>query len=565
MKNNILILSLLLIQISIYAQSHVFEWAKSMGGTDRDVSESIAIDDFGNVYTTGKFRGTTDFDPGSANQNLTSNGDFDIYIHKMDEEGNLIWVKSIGGTEHDWGSSITTDKNGNVYITGQFNGQVDFDPSNAVSILNSNGKSDIFILKLDSTGDMVWVKSFGSTMHDGAFSVATDPSGNVFITGTYADTVDFDPISGGHVIISNGDFDIFILKLSSLGNVTWVKSMGGNDRDDGKNVIADSAGNVYTVGYFDGNVDFDPGVGSHNLISKGYRDFFIQKLDANGDLLWANSYGGKLIDFGEYAHIDDKGNVYITGYFTDTVHFSPGNPNYTLVAKRARDVFIEKLDDQGNFLWAKSFGGSGSDWGHAVTVDKVGNIYIAGSYEDTVDFDPGTAVYNKNSNGNHDVYIQKLDDNGNFLWAGSVGGSLMDDGLGLAVDNANNIYVTGYFEGTVDFDPGNSTFNLISKGLVDAFVLKLKDIYLGIEDELEKDLFEFYPNPSSGKFTLDMHSTGSCELTVYNVIGRKVFEKHISESRSVEIELPPLDDGVYFLQLKGQSHYGSKKLLLRNQ
>ncbi|MCH8905044.1 MAG: SBBP repeat-containing protein, partial [Bacteroidetes bacterium] len=200
---------------------------------------------------------------------------------------------------------------------------------------------------------------------------------------------------------------------------------------------------------------------------------FIQKLDAAGNFLWAKSMGGTFDDYGYSIITDTSGNVLITGSYGDTVDFDPGAASFNLTANGYSDVFIQKLDAAGNFIWAKSMGGTSSDYSYAMATDTFGNIYITGSYRDTADFDPGAATFNLISNGIDDIFIQKLDPGGNFIWAKSIGGPSTDLCYSITTDALGNVLITGYYQDSVDFDPGAATFNLTSIGLEDFYIQKL--------------------------------------------------------------------------------------------
>ena len=470
MKKTLNTLFALLLSVGLHAQS--FEWAKSVGGTGDLIGRSIAVDALGNVYTTGPFLETVDFDPGAGVMNLTSQGHDDIFVKKLDSLGNLVWVKSVGGTSFDGGYSIAVDAQGNVYTTGYFVGTVDFDPGAGTVNLTSQGGSDIFIQKLDALGDLVWAKSVGGTGNDNGRSIAVDAQGNVYTTGDFRGIVDFDPGAGTADLTSQGENDVFIQKLDALGDLIWAKSVGETSYDYGYSIAVDVLGNVYTTGYFSGTVDFDPGAGTVNLTSQGGNDIFIQKLDALGDLVWAKSVGGTGNDNGRSIAVDAQGNVYTTGDFRGTVDFDPGAGIVNLTSQGGSDIFIQKLDALGDLVWVKSMGGNSTDFGESIAVDSQGNVYTTGDFRGIVDFDPGAGTTNLTSQGEIDFFIQKLDALGNLVWAKSVGGTSNDGGNSIAVDAQGNVYTTGYFWGTVDFDPGAGTAYLTAQGY-DFFVQKL--------------------------------------------------------------------------------------------
>jgi PDZ domain-containing secreted protein len=472
MNKQITFLISLLLALGTNAQN--LEWARSFGGTSSEEGNSITVDASGNVYTTGRFQGTVDFDPGAGTNNLTSNGNWDVFIQKLDPSGNFLWAKSFGGTSYDHGYSITVDASGNVYTTGLFQGTVDFDPEAGTNNLTSNGNWDVFIQKLNPSGNFLWAKSFGGPASDWCYSITVDASGNVYTTGPFQGTVDFDPGAGTNNLTAQGSRDAFIQKLDPSGNFLWAKSFGGHSSDQGASITVDASGNVYTTGLFSGTVDFDPGAGTNNLSSQGNLDAFIQKLDPSGNFIWAKSFGGTSLDQGLSITVDASGNVYTTGRFDGTVDFDPGAGTNNLSSQGGYDdAFIQKLDPSGNFIWAKSFGGTSNDRGLSITVDASGNVYTTGFFRDTVDFDPGAGTNNLSSQGTDDVFIQKLDPSGNFLWAKSFGGTSLDWGHSITVDASGNVYTTGYFYGTVDFDPGAGTNNLTSQGSVDIFIQKM--------------------------------------------------------------------------------------------
>jgi alpha-tubulin suppressor-like RCC1 family protein len=388
-------------------------------------------------------------------------------------------ISVFGGTSADFSSSIAVDNSGNIYTTGYFQGTVDFDPGVGTTNLISTGDYDVFVSKLDSTGALLWAKSFGGTSADFSDSIAVDNSGNVYTTGYFQGTVDFDPGVGTTNLISTGDYDVFVSKLDSTGALLWAKSFGGTSNDRARSIAVDNSGNVHTTGFFQGTADFDPGVGTTNLTSAGgnnfINDIFVSKLDSTGALLWAKSFAGATISDSRSIAVDNSGNVYTTGYFRLTVDFDPGEGVTELTGGGFDnyDVFVSKLDSTGALLWAKSFAGTSAEGGYSIALDNSGNIYTTGDFQGTVDFDPGVGTTNLTSAGGNDVFVSKLDSTGSLLWAKSFGGTSSDTGYSIAVDTSGNIYTTGDFQGTVDFDPGVGTTNLTSAGDYDVFVLKL--------------------------------------------------------------------------------------------
>ena len=463
--------------LPVYATPSIaFGWAKNMGGTNLDSGYAMAIDGGGNVYTTGIFSGTADFDPGAGIHNLTSVGSYDIFISKLDVNGNFVWAKSMGGTGYDLGGAIAVDVSGNLYITGSFSGTADFNPGIGTYNLTSAGESDIFINKLDSNGNFIGRKSSAGLVMNSSRAVAVDSNGNLLITGYFSDVVDFDPGVGMANYNSTGGTDIFLSKLDSSGNFIWTKAVGGTGDDYGEDIAIDSNGNIHITGYFVSTVDFDPGIGVVNLTSAGSlgeTDIFVSKLDTNGNLLWAKGMGGSIFDYGYEIVVSGNGSVYTTGLFSGTADFDPGAGTYELTSAGSYDIFVSKLDANGGFVWAKPMGGIGIDRGASIALDGSENVHTTGYFKETVDFDPGTGTVNLTSVGLSDFFVSRLDSNGNFVWVKAMGGTGDDGGNAIEMDGNGNVRTAGYFEGTVDFDPGVNTYSLTSAGLGDIFVTKL--------------------------------------------------------------------------------------------
>ena len=565
MKNKlqkvIFVCALALFGLSNNANAQALQWAKAMGGNGNARGNSIAIDGSGNVYTIGTFETISDFDPGAGVFNLTSQNYEDIFISKLDASGNFVWAKAMGGVNSDYGYSIALDGSGNVYTTGSFNSIVDFDPGAGVANLNASGGFDIFISKLDASGNFVWANAMGvgGTSWDVSFCIALDVSGNVYTTGIFSDIVDFDPGAGVTNLTSAGLNDIFISKLDASGNFVWAKAIGGADTDYGYSIALDGSGNVYTTGIFGGTVDFDPGAGIANLTSVGSYDIFISKLNASGNFVWAKAMGGSGGEESYSIALDGSGNVYATGVFSDTADFDPGAGIANLTSVGGNDIFISKLDSSGNFVWAKAMGGMSYDYGNSIALDASGNVYTTGNFEGTSDFDPAAGVANLTSAGINDIFISKLDTSGNFVWANAMGGINIDYGYSIALDGSGNVYTTGFFQFTADFDPGSGVANLTGWGN-NVFVAKYFQTAIGINNnEYSKDLFSIYPNPSTGKFSIEFsnqHQITSVEI--YNLLGESVFQ----QQNTNEIDLSSAAKGIYFVKVYAGEKIYTEKIIV---
>ncbi len=480
MKNNTIFFLLAFISVGYCINSQVanFQWAQGVGSSALDAGQSVAADASGNVYTTGLFKGTVDFDPGAGTYTLTASaGSEDVFVTKLDASGNFVWAGQLGGIGDDRGLSITIDASGNIYLTGYFNNIADFDPGIGVYNITASSFDDVFVCKLDIAGNFVWAKAFSGNGYEYGQSIDVDLSGNVYTTGYFDLTIDFDPGVGVYTVTAVGNYDAYVSKLDALGNFVWAKVFGGPSNVAASySIKTDGAGNIFTTGMFGGGiVDFDPGPSINNLVpSGGSADIFVSKLDPAGNFVWVKQMGGTGADYAASITVDAMGNIYTTGHFDNISDFDPGAGTYTLNTTGLMDMFVSKLDASGNFIWARAMGGpSGFDRGYSIAVDLFGNVYTTGQYYYTVDFDPGAPVYNISAVSNSDIFLSKLDASGNFVWAKSMGGTAFEVGHSVFVDASGSVYATGIFNGTCDFDPGAGVYNMTGSGVYDVFILKL--------------------------------------------------------------------------------------------
>ena len=275
------------------------------------------------------------------------------------------------------------------------------------------GMLDCYLVKFDSSGNFIYVKTWGGPENDKCYQVAIDKSNNLYLTGWFYDTVDFDPGQGVHNATSNGLDDTYLLKLTQDGNFVWVKTWGGTQSDGGGHGVAvDSAGEVYVCGHFRETVDFDPGPDTDIHTFHGLDDGYVTAFDSDGNHLWARTWGTPTGAYSYGLAIDSDRNVIITGEFAGDMQFPFGRVMVTLSSHGQNDAFMCKFDHSGNFFWADEWGGTGMDTGHTVTVDGSGNIYGTGRFQGTVDFDPTDGVDNHTSGGVMDAFLEKVEGDG---------------------------------------------------------------------------------------------------------------------------------------------------------
>jgi len=410
---------------------------------------------------------------------------FCFFGHAQDV--GLEWAYGIGDTDWDVGNGIQADPNGNVYVSGNFAGTVDFDPGpGTVSLSTAQGFQETFIAKMDPLGNLLWVRQIATGITGDSISgkrIGIDPSGNLFLTGSFSGTVDFDPGPNTYNLVgsSTAHTDIFALKLDPAGDFLWAAQLAGQSYKQLASLSVDPSGNLFTTGYFQGTVDFDPGAGTFDISSGQNGQLFIQKLDASGNFLWAKSFGNSSYGLGGSAQADNQGNILLAGVFSGTVDFDPGAGTADRTSlNNTYDIYTLKLDAAGDFVWVSHVAGSGSEWRGLLGVDPTGNVYVSGSFTGTADFDPGPGVFSLTSShtGNSsNGFIQKLSPQGNLSWVEQLGSTTGNfsyiDPSKMGVDNLGNVYLIGYYRGEIDFDPGTGTVFLPNTNFPDNFVLKL--------------------------------------------------------------------------------------------
>ena len=455
-------------QVSLQAQQFIIGWANSITTPRNSSGVAIATDRDGNSYTVGFADGTVDFDSGPGIDSATF--DRAIFIVKQDIYRNFVWVKRYE-CGHSSITQVVLDSHNNIYIKGNTSCTMDFDPGPDTTLGGYN-----FLLKLDEIGNFKWVKSWtGGIYSETALTV--DAVGNIYMTGFFTGTVDFNPGPGTYSLTAypswNWATNLYICKLDSSGDIKWARQLWDINYYVKPVIAVDKTGDIYFAGTFDTYTDFDPGAGAH-YITAGSSDGYICKLDNNGNFLDVQVLGGSIphgINIQGLA-LDKFDNLYATGYFQGTVDFNPGTAQYSIagypLGNNSATMFILKLDKIGNFKWAKKT--DGDVVSEQIKIDVTGNVIIAGQASGLCDFDPGSGTYYLPLRGK-DAFVSKLDSSGIFISALNFGGKYDDDKiLGLSVDSSNGIYLTGVFSDTADMNPGIGHYNLTAEFQPNGFI-----------------------------------------------------------------------------------------------
>ncbi|MBA7562126.1 hypothetical protein ES708_03775 [subsurface metagenome] len=461
MKNSYIKSGLYLIFIVLFAYSSAkaqqfnWEWAKKADGTLNDRALSVTTDQGGNVYFAGWFESDSiTFDT----LTLYNNGMRNVYIAKYNSSGDPLWAKSASGTGYYVTNSITTDNFGNIYITGYFG----FFGSSTITFgsttLTRIGNDDIFIVKYDANGNVIWAKNEGGNGYDYGMDITTDADGDVYLTG-YFRSGDI-KLPTDTLYNSTAREDILMIKYDSAGNVIWGRSVGSaNGYDFGYGLTVDTAKNIYITGfYYASDIVF----ASDTLFNQGNYDMFVIKYDQSGNEVWGKNAGGIDYDYGYDIASDTIGNIYITG------EFQSSSISFDTITLSSKGAYVVKYNSAGNVLWAKET--SGIDVGQSISNGLNNSVFVSGMFTSNSTSFGSITLNNMNSNGSSDIFLVKYNSNGNVIWAKGDGGTSSDENYGVSIDPLENIYSIGYFWNTsIQFD----TITLTNSGGSDVYLSKI--------------------------------------------------------------------------------------------
>ncbi|MFN2429937.1 MAG: gliding motility-associated C-terminal domain-containing protein [Cryomorphaceae bacterium] len=484
-------------------------WVKYQGGDNTDETLAIASDDADNTYTTGYFSTAAEIN----GQNLGVVGLTDMFLSKIDADGDSEWSISAGGSGSDRGLGVDVDGAGNVLVCGFFTGSMNF--GNGVSITSNGNSRDIFVAKYNANGIAQWARAAGSAgNNDRANGVAADNSGNVFITGEFSGDADF----GGLTISSlGGTTDAFVAKYSADGSEEWVKKGSGDTADRGLALVADNQGDVYACGTFSGEITFD-----NTYTNTIQNALFLVKYSADGDEAWVRWAGGSSQSIA-YDIDTDGSEVFITGDFGESITFFSEAGTNVLNSAYDNSVFVVNYSGSGAYQWGQSQG-SGSPVSARGISYRNNTLGITGFHECT--FESLSEIYGEslfNSIGFRDAFVMRYTSSGNFDWARNFGSHSDETPTGITVLNDGIEVITGVFTGDLIFtksgpvdgevnllftpnsdlnycdDPSYGEFGrLAGPGQDDGFTIKIID--------LNREPYDFYQ-----RFTTD------CDLSIPDV------------------------------------------------
>ncbi|MBC7494814.1 MAG: T9SS type A sorting domain-containing protein [Flavobacterium sp.] len=501
--------------ITKYSAAGNFIWAKNFGAVQSantanndDQHIQIVLDSQGNIVCTGTFLGIGDFDPSAATATLSSAtfqsgyvpGNF---ILKLNGDGNFIWVKKITAYLHCTGDSIFVDNTDEIYLIGNYLYTADLDPGPGVFNVSDSTNMNIYIVKLTANGDFIWGQSLNNNNGEqNQKKITVDANKNVYLCGTFRNTLDLDPGAAVFNVTSNGEKDVFFIKLNNLGNFQWGKSIGGQDNENANDISVDFAGNFYAVGVFAFIVDFDPGAAVFPINASTILTNYLLKLDTNGNFNWALKLGDS-VKIPNVAN-DAQGNVYVSSGFSSLLG--------------------------------------------------------------PIDADPGPNVYNLTTSPDNDMYFFKLDTNSNFIWAFNYGDGKFRESYDLLIDSNNNMYYCGRFsqggsQDLVDLNPfaGVNAFS----ALTSSYMVKLAQPgTLNMEDFNELNKIVTFPNPTSSQINFSFNDNlENASLKITSLLGQTVLEKQNLSGNNLSFDVSDLATGMYVVTINNGGLVSNSKFI----
>ena len=563
-----LFISFLSVTISALSQEVQLEWAKQIGLNNYANAKSVAVDKSGNVYSTGRFAGLVDFDPNEGKYEIdATHGQVnwgDMYISKLNSRGEFVWVKSFGDSLFQEGCAVATDNLNNVYAVGYYEGTVDLDPGiGTLTEFADFPGSDAFIVKLDSSGNFIWGKVLPHFVRYISFA-----------SNSFKCSIKFDSYGNVYINTYKG-----IIKYDQNGNLIWnmeatpVLSNWDYEQCTGTCIDIDVSNTIYSAGNYTGKVVFDGDTGNITITGsptmvkyfESGTDIFIAKSNASGKYAWAKgathtpnaTIPQAYSNTAKSIAVDSWGNVYVTGSFDGSLYVDSKKVFDPFWGYASTNTFLFKFDTHGALVWAKNIETGNYTGGNSIAVDNAGDIYLYGDFNKTADFDPGPenyfltmddSIYYRHS------FVAKFDSSGNFKWVKQFSMKSSDHSFSgsIVVDGSRNIYITGFFNGSADFDPGPGEYILTApNNTSNAYIVMLSQHPVEVKnEETAISHLSAYPNPASGALSINFgkHITNG-RIKLINLFGQTMLEQSNINGTSLTLDIADQPGGMYVIEV----------------
>ncbi|WP_306641581.1 T9SS type A sorting domain-containing protein [Sanyastnella coralliicola] len=556
-----------------YSQDPDFLNAFSLGGEARGQETSVAIDNQDNIITAGAFDGEVDFDPSASENLITSTGLSSGYVRKLNFDGELQWAGAFFSPTNTFCTDLACDSQGNIYALGLFLDSLDIDPGPAETWIQGFSSQVVsFVVKLNAAGELLWGYSQPLGVNDFARDIAVDNDDNLYVTGQFNYQIDFDP-GPDEFFIPSDDINpythTFIQKLDPNGNLLWARQIESQPDGEnyGRSISILSNNDIVVLGEYTGQLTPDP---SDEIgVDAGFAfDIYIIHYNSNGDfisldILATNENGfdqGFVFDSG----VDNQDNLYFTATFDNAVVYNPSAENILIESPEpfGNDILVARINPDGVLDWHRIFSGSGLDYGLNVDVRASNSLLITGYFSTDLNLGEGGNAVGLNSNGNEDVFWAELELDGSLNWAGTAGGPGQDYGNSIVSDSNGKIVAVGSFEEEVDFNPFAGSLNLDAQSQQDGFLLMMNSNFVYTDEHRLDPALGIYPNPGSDKLIIespDSFNGSDLLISIYNLQGQIVYESLLN--RRTEIQVEEWDAGCYQIVVHSTNFRLSKRWL----
>jgi len=534
----------------------------------------ISSDNKNDIYVVGEFDGTLDFNP-DTNAADTFFMRMEIpstprkqagFVAKYSATGNFRWAFELTGyvSFYDEIKAVKYDGFGNIYITGRMK-DADFDPSPGSAIGHGSG---LFLAKYDSMGNFKWVNHISTTGEGEALDV--DNFGNVYMTGTFSGTADFDPSSAVYNLTAStsGFYDGFLAKYDSAGNFKKAFGLPAGNNVTGEGVALDNNNNIYVTGTFSGALDADPSSANTNYGLMMGQNFFLAKYDTAFNFVWGIGQGSDQNDLAHSVAVDNSNNIWIAGEFYDSMNVSVSGTPYYIKSSGSVDAFFVKYNSAGTLLNSFTIGGGGDrEIAHSIDVDGNGYLYVAGMCGYNCDFNPSASNYTVAGFGNADCFFGKYTPAGQFLWAFTFGTPSWEYVYSIECTQ-ETFWIGGninqYGPNASDLDPTINQFLLPGYGGSDIFLAKYDTlgINVGIDDVGSMQQSQIFPNPSKGILYVNLNSNPyDASIEIFNLLGEKVYQQSLKQKYN-QINIEGLPSSIYIVKTSDIKNSSTQRLIL---
>ncbi len=522
--NSFRILFFLWLPQCISAQT--WDWAKNFGGNGGESGISVAINEQGTCWTYGIFE-----TPITINDStFESRGSKDVVLIKTDSEGNTTWATRAGSTSADQAGQIAIDANDNVFTSGKYWEEADFQDISTSP--NQGSLSALFLAKYNSLGEILWVKNIEGDGVKEVEDVKIDASGNVYLTGYFETSLYVEDT----VLIPSSSPSVFVIKLSNNGDLIWARNTGTTGQVKAAGLGVDDFGNVYVGGNFRGVIDF-----AETNIATLTDDFdaFLLKYNANGDEEWLRQAGGVFDANMTAVAVAPDGATYLTGHYNGILDFD----GFELMTLGLNDnIFLAKYNTGGSVLWAKSFGATNLDKAETIS-ENGGKIVIGGYFQTETVFENMTL---STDDAFFNGYLAYFDSNGQLNDLEGLGGSGYEFVQDVSLTTDGGLAVVGHFEQNINF--GN--ISLVPNGFYDIFLAKRSPLPNTTFDFSLSHSLLLSPSPTANFLQISSFPSevNNLELSIYDLAGRLFVRRNVEVRQGlVKMDVTALPSGIYFI------------------